>query len=75
MLEKLKEIIVMYADIAPEEITAESGIRQDLALNSLVLMNLIVEIEDRFNVEIPEDAAMEFETVGDVVAFLKKAKG
>ena len=74
MLEKLKEIIVMYADISPEEITAESGIRQDLALNSLVLMNLIVEIEDRFNVEIPEDAAMEFETVGDVVAFLEKSK-
>lgn len=74
MLETLKELIVMYTEIDPEEIGLCSGIRSDLGLNSLVLMNLVVEIEERFGVEIPEEVALDFETVGDVVAFLEAAK-
>lgn len=72
MLETLRKIITMYAEIDPGEITPESDIRNDLGLNSLTLMNLIVEVEDRYNIEIPEEAAIEFETVGDVIAYLEK---
>ena len=71
MLETLKKIIIMYTDISPEEITPESDIRNDLGLNSLTLMNLVVEVEDRYNIEIPEDIAVEFETVGDVIKYLE----
>lgn len=71
MLETLKKIISMYTDINPDEITCESDIRNDLGLNSLTLMNLVVEVEDHYNIEIPEDTAVEFETVGDVIAYLE----
>lgn len=70
MLDTLKKIISMYTDINPDEITPESDIRNDLGLNSLTLMNLVVEIEDHYNIEIPEDIAVEFETVGDVLKYL-----
>lgn len=70
MLDTLKKIISMYTDINPDEITNESDIRNDLGLNSLTLMNLVVEIEDHYNIEIPEDIAVEFETVGDVLKYL-----
>ena len=70
MLDTLKKIISMYTDINPDEIPPESDIRNDLGLNSLTLMNLVVEIEDHYNIEIPEDIAVEFETVGDVLGYL-----
>lgn len=71
MLDTLKKIISMYTDINPDEITNESDIRNDLGLNSLTLMNLVVEIEDHYDIEIPEDDAVNFETVGDVLKYLE----
>ena len=71
MLETIKEIITMYAPVEPEEVTLETNLRTDLALNSLVLMNMIVEVEDNFGLEIPESDIMTFDTVGDVVAYLE----
>ena len=71
MLETIKEIITMYADVDPEEITLETNLRTDLALNSLILMNMIVEVEDTYGIEVPESDIMTFDTVGDVVAYLE----
>ena len=71
MLETIKEIITMYAAVDPEEITLETNLRTDLALNSLVLMNMIVEVEDTYGIEVPESDIMTFDTVGDVVAYLE----
>ena len=71
MLETLKEIITMYADVDPEEITEETSLRNDLGLNSLVLMNMIVELEDNYDIEIPESDAVDFDTVGDVISYLE----
>lgn len=71
MLETLKEIITMYADINPDEITAESSLRNDLGLNSIVLMNMIVDLEDHYDIEIPETDVMDFDTVGDVMGYLE----
>jgi acyl carrier protein len=71
MLETIKEIITMYAAVDPEEITLETNLRTDLALNSLILMNMIVEVEDTFGIEVPESDIMTFDTVGDVVAYLE----
>lgn len=72
MLEKLREIICDYANIAPEEITEETNIRRDLALDSLSLVNLAVAIEEEFELEIPDRAVVGIETVADVIAIIEE---
>ena len=72
MLEKMREIIAEYVEIKPEDITLETSLKSDLSLTSLALMNLLVELEDEYNIEIDEEAALEFVTIGDVVNYLKE---
>lgn len=74
MLEKLREIICDYANIAPEEITEDTNIRRDLALDSLSLVNLAVAIEEEFQLEIPDRAVVGIETVADVIAIIEEYK-
>ena len=72
MLEKLREIICEFVDMKPEEITPETNIRKDLGLNSLELVNLAVEIEEEFGVEIPDREAMDLETVADAIRIIEE---
>lgn len=72
MLEQMRKIICEFVDIAPEEITPDTNIRSDLGLNSLELVNLAVEIEESFDVEIPDREAMGLETVADAIAVIEK---
>ena len=72
MLYKLREIICKFVDIAPEDITLETNIRHDLGLNSLELINLAVEIEEEFEVEIPDREAMDLETVADAIRIIEE---
>lgn len=71
-LERIKNVICEYADIAPENITEETNIRTDLSLNSLELVNLAVAIEDEFDVEIPDREALGLETIADAIAIIEK---
>lgn len=72
MLEKLRNIICDYSDISPEEITEETNIRMDLALDSLSLLNLAVDIENSFNLEISDRDVVGIETVGDVMRIIEE---
>ncbi len=72
MLEKLREIICDYANVEPEEITEETNIRRDLALDSLSLVNLAVAIEEEFDLEIPDRAVVGIETVADIITLIEE---
>ena len=72
MLEKMREIICKFVDIPPEDITLETNIRHDLGLTSLELINLAVEIEEEFDVEIPDREAMDLETVADAIRIIEE---
>jgi len=71
MLDKMKNIISDYVDIDAAEINESTSLKTDLGLTSLALMNILVALEDEFDIEIDEDAAVEFVTVGDVIQHLK----
>lgn len=71
MIERLTEIIRDYKGNSDVVLTKETGIIADLGLNSLDLVNLVTDIEDEFDVEIPDRAIKMFRTVGDVVKFLE----
>ncbi|MBR3974595.1 MAG: acyl carrier protein [Clostridia bacterium] len=72
MLDKIRNIICEFVDMKPEDITLETNIRTDLGLNSLELVNLAVEIEEEFDVEIPDREAMGLETVADAIKIIEE---
>lgn len=73
MIKKLKKIFVEYMGIENIEINRETNIKNDLGLNSFDLAQLVCNIEDEFDVEIPDSEMKNIKTVGDVVDYLKKA--
>ena len=72
MLDKMREIICEFVDMDAKDITLETNIRKDLGLNSLELFNLAVDIEEEFDVEIPDKEAMGLETVADAIRIIEK---
>ena len=71
-LSKIKAIICEFVDVDPDSITEETNIRTDLGLNSLELVNLGVEIEEEFGVEIPDREAMNLSTVADAIRIIEE---
>jgi acyl carrier protein len=61
--------------ISTDDITIESRLRDDLNLNSLQAVNIIVELEDEFNISISEDELVPLVTVGDVVGIIRNKLG
>lgn len=55
----------------PSEVTMESDIKKDLGADSLDILQLLLRFEDDYGLAIPDEALMEFKTVGDVVRFLQ----
>ena len=70
MLEKIKEIIAGQLNIEAGTITEESTFA-DLGADSLDLYELIMALEEEYDVEIPTDDLESINTVGDVINFLK----
>lgn len=71
MFEKIKEIIADKLSINEDEITMDSAFLEDLNADSLDIVELIMALEDELDMEIPDEDAENFVTVGDVVKFVK----
>lgn len=70
MLEKMKELISNYVDVAPEEITENSQFISDLGFNSFDFMSFLGEIEDEYDIEIDEREAINIHTVSEAVKYI-----
>jgi acyl carrier protein len=66
-LDKVRAIIVDQLGCEPEEVTEESSIIEDLGADSLDLVELIMSIEEEFEIEVPDEDAEKLITVGDAV--------
>lgn len=71
IFEKVKEIIVEKLKVAPERVTLEADFKKDFEADSIDLFELVMAVEDAFEVELDDDAVVGVETVGDVVRFLQ----
>lgn len=69
--EKIRACLAEQLDIEPDEITMDSNILDDFGADSLDLVDLVMALEDEFEVEVPDDAIESFHTVGDVVRFIE----
>ncbi len=71
MFDKVKEIILEVLNIPTDKITLETNLKDDLKVDSVDLLELIVEFEDVFGVEVSNDDVKGIVTVGDIVAYLE----
>ena len=69
--EKIREIIAEVLNLDPEEIRLDSAFEDDLGADSLDLFELVMALEDEYNIEIPAEELTELATVGDVIEYLK----
>ncbi len=71
MYERIKHILQEYACVEGSLITPHSHLQKDLFLNSLDVVNVIVEFEEEFGIEIDEADIHSFATVSDIVAYVE----
>jgi acyl carrier protein len=71
--EKLQEIIAEVLNIEPEDVTMAATFVDDLGADSLDIFQIIMGIEEEFDIEIPNEAAEQIVTVGDAVEQIKNA--
>ena len=72
IFEKVKNIIVDLLQVSEESVTLDVHFIDDLGADSLDLVELIMGIEEEFNIEIPDGEAEKVVTVGDVVEYIKE---
>ena len=71
--EKIKAIIVDKLGVDESEVTNEASFTNDLGADSLDTVELIMEFEKEFDIQIPDDKAEAIATVGDAVSFIESA--
>ena len=71
MLEKMSKVIAEQLNCDASEITSETSFKDDLGADSLDLFELVMALEDEYNVEIPAEELTDLTTVGAVIDYLK----
>jgi len=69
--ERISEIIVTQLGVTAAEIVPEASFLDDLGADSLDLVELVMAMEEAFDIEIPDDDAEKLQTIGDAVGYLK----
>ncbi len=68
--EKVRSILASQLDIDEEKITVNTDIADDLGADSLDLVELMMSVEEEFDISIDEDQVQKFKTVGDVARYI-----
>ena len=71
VFEKVKETIIEQLGVADTAVTTEASFIDDLGADSLDIVELIMALEEEFDIEIPDTDAEKIVTVGDVVDYIK----
>lgn len=74
VFEKIKELIVSELKIPADKISLESRISEDLGADSIDAVELIMNIEEEFDIQISDEAAQTIKTVGDLVRIIEESK-
>ena len=69
--ERVKKIVVDRLGVDEAEVTLEASFKEDLGADSLDVVELVMEIEDEFDLEISDEDAEKVTTVGEVVEYIK----
>jgi acyl carrier protein len=69
--ERIKSIIVEQLGVSMEEVTREASFIEDLGADSLDIVELIMALEEEYDIEIPDEDAEKIQTVQDVISYVE----
>ncbi len=72
VLDKLKEIVVEQLDVDADKVTMNASITEDLGADSLDVVDLVMSLEEEFDMEIPDEAVENIKTIGDIVKYIEE---
>ena len=75
ILEKVCSIVSEQLSVEAGEVKSDSNFKNDLGADSLDTVELVMALEEAFDIEIPDEAAEGIATVGDAVKFIEEKKG
>ena len=71
VLEKVKAILAEQFDVEEDKITADTDLQEDLGADSLDVVDLLMSIEDEFEVEVPDEEIENIKSVGSLVSYIE----
>lgn len=71
MFDKVKKLIMEEMDVEESQVTLEASFKDDLEVDSLDLFEMVMTLEDEFDIEIPSEDLESIKTVGDLVKYLE----
>lgn len=71
MFEKVKEILCDQLDLDEDKVKMDASITEDLGADSLDVVDLVMSLEEEFDIEIPDDQVENIKTVGDIVKYIE----
>ncbi|BBN98630.1 MULTISPECIES: acyl carrier protein [Sporolactobacillus] len=74
VLTRVKKIVVDRLGVDEADVKTEASFKEDLDADSLDIVELVMELEDEFNLEISDEDAEKIQTVGDVVSYIENHK-
>ncbi len=71
VFDKIKKILVDQLDADEDAVTMEASITDDLGADSLDIADIVMSIEEEFDVEVPDDQLQNIKVVGDIVKYIE----
>jgi len=71
LFDDVKEVVVEQLNVSPDEVKEDSKFVEDLGADSLDVVELVMALEEKFDIEIPDDQAEAIATVGDAIKFIE----
>lgn len=74
IFEEVRDVVVEQLNVSADEVKLESKFVEDLGADSLDVVELVMALEEKFNIEIPDDQAEKIQTVQDAVSYIENNK-
>ena len=75
ILEKIREIVVEELGVSAEKVTEQARFIEDLGADSIGVMELVMKMEEAFDIQIPDQDIEKIRTVGDAIDYILSKKG
>lgn len=72
VFEKIKAILADQLDLDEDAITMDASVAEDLGADSLDMADIVMSVEEEFDIEVPDDALVKIRTVGDIVKHIEE---